>query len=158
MTLHDPFVRSSLGGWTKRVRRRLGRRGHVPRGRGQAASGAPVRQRYRRQLSRIERNLAADAPPLKSMFEMFNQLNEGERLAGVERVPPPAWPPIGWPRPPAYVAVLLALAAVMTMCLILSTQVHSAVRPCAATSAPSPGTATAPVRPLGCPAYATTDK
>lgn len=158
MTLRDPFVRSSLGGWTKRVRWRLGRRGLAPHVRGRAALGTPVRQRYRRQLSRIERNLAADAPPLKSMFEMFNQLNEGERPVGVERVPPPAWSPIEWPRPPAYVAVLLALAAVVTMCLILGTQLHSVVRPCAATSAPSPGTATAPVRAVGCPAYATTDK
>jgi ferric-dicitrate binding protein FerR (iron transport regulator) len=117
-----------------------------------------VRQRYRRQLSRIERNLAEDAPALKSMFAMFNQLSAGERPVTVERVPARAWSSPEWRRPPAFVAVLLALAAIVALCLTLSTKVHTVVRPCAATAATA-ATAVAPpagaqVRGLNCPAYA----
>ena len=152
MTMHDPFVRPSLGGWAGRVRWRLGRRGLVSRSPERGGPDAPVRQRCRRQLSRIERNLAEDAPALKSMFAMFNQLSAGEQPVTVERVPARVWSSPEWRRPPACAAVLLALAAIVTLCLILSTKVHTVVRPCAATAAAA--TAGAQVRDLNCHAYA----
>jgi hypothetical protein len=156
MTLHDPFVRSSLGGWRRRFHWRPRLRGLVPRGRGQAGPSAPVRRGYRRKLARIERGLVTDAPALTSLFTMFNQLSAGEQAAGVERVPVPGWPPPAWPRPPAYLAVLLALAAIMTLCLTLGSQVHN-VRPCTATATAAPAAASgSPVRGLSCPAYANT--
>jgi hypothetical protein len=158
MTMHDPFVRTSLGGWAVRVRWRLGRRGLVPRARERGGPDAPVRQRYRRQLSRIERHLAEDAPALKSMFAMFNQLSAGEQPVTVERVPARGWSSPEWRRQPALVAVLLALAAIVTLCLTLSTKVHTVVRPCVATTATAAtavaATAGAQVRDLNCHAYA----
>ena len=97
-----------------------------------------------------ERALVADTPALSSKFALFNHLTKGERPIGLEQLPASAWP-----RPrPAHLAVVLALAAIVTLCLTLSTQIHSMVRPCQATSAAGAG-AYAPVRGLNC-AYATT--
>ncbi len=150
MTMHDPLVGMGYGwGWGWRVRWPGARHGHGGRA---AWPGAPVRPCSRRKLASIERALMADTPALSSKFAMFNDLTRGERPVGVEQLPVPAL------RPPRamYVAVLLALAAVVTLCLTLSAQFRT-VRPCAAAG----GTATssnAPARGASCDAYAYTGK
>jgi hypothetical protein len=107
-----------------------------------AGPGARVRGPYRRKLAAIERALVADTPALSLKFALFNHLTNGERPVGVEQVSASAWP-----RPRlAQLAVLLALAAIVTMCIALSAHFHPAVRPCAATAA-----ASAPVHGQGCP-------
>jgi hypothetical protein len=116
----------------------------------QGGSGPLGSARERRRLSGIERALAADTPALASMFTMFSRLTEGERPAGLERVPPRAWP---GPRA-VHLAILLALAAVAALCLTLSTQLHSAARSCTGTAAAT--STSAPVRSVTCHAYATT--
>ena len=109
-----------------------------------------MRAGRRRQLAAIERALMADTPALSAKFALFNHLTAGERPVGVELVSGP-----GRSRPrAAYLAVLLALAAVVTLCLTLSAQLHPAVRPCAVTA--TAGAASSPVRGPGCPAYANT--
>jgi hypothetical protein len=107
-----------------------------------------VRVPHRRRLAAIERALAADAPVLSSKFDMFNHLTRGERAVGMEPVSVRAWP-----RPRPVVAILLALAAIATLCVTLSTQIHTAVRPCSANTA---GATYTPVRGVGgvnCRAY-----
>jgi hypothetical protein len=109
-----------------------------------------VRAPYRRKLAKIERTLMADTPALSSKFALFNHLTRGERPVGVERLPSPRARPRA-----AYVAALLALAAIATMCLALSAQVRTAVRTCqpaAVTGASAHG----PARELNCNAYANT--
>jgi hypothetical protein len=148
MTLHDPFARLGYR-WAGRVRWIRTRRALDRVVLERPGPGDRVRARYRRELASIERRLAADAPVLSSKLAMFNQLTAGEPSAGVERLSPPAWP-----RPRrAHLAVLLVLAAIVTLCIALSAQVRPAVHPCQV--AASAGTsAYAPVRALGCPAYA----
>jgi hypothetical protein len=145
MTMHDPFVGMGYG-WGWRVRWPGARRG--PGGQG---PGGPVRAPYRRKLAQIERTLIADTPALSSKFALFNHLTRGERPVGVEQLPSR-----GRRRPrAAHVAVLLALAAIVTMCVALSAQVRTAVRTCqpAAVTGTSPH---APTRGLNCNAYANT--
>jgi len=110
-----------------------------------------VRAPYRRKLAKIERTLMADTPALSSKFALFNHLTRGEQPVGVERLPSPARARPG----AAYVTVLLALAAIVTMCLALSAQVRTAVRTCqpAAVTGASPH---APAHELNCNAYADT--
>jgi hypothetical protein len=172
MTMHDPFIGMGYG-WGWRVRW-LGA-GPRPGGRPDGP-GAPVRASYGRQLAKIERSLIADTPVLATKFAMFNQLTGGEQATGAE--PLPARPsstlplastlilrvlPSDFPgrtqnkstRRAAYLTVLLALAAVVTLCLALSAHARTVVRPCHAvggtgTSAPSP------LRGASCAAYATT--
>jgi hypothetical protein len=133
--------------------------------------------RARRRLAAIDRRLAAETPRLASMFAMFNRLAAAEPV-GAERMPARTWP-----RPRlAQVAFLATLAAIVALCVVLSTQVHSVMRTClssapAASSAASPaapppapsatsqsaGRASGPsefssVRGLNCQAYATTNK
>jgi hypothetical protein len=135
--------------------------------------------RARRRLAAIDRGLAAETPRLASMFAMFNRLANAEPV-GAERLPARTWP-----RPRlAQVAFLATLAAIVALCVVLSTQAHSVMRTClssASSSAPaapagpaaspaapsatsqSAGRATgpsefSPVRGLNCQAYATTNK
>ena len=147
MTMHDPFVGMGYG-WGWRIRWPGARRGP---GGAPPGPGGRVRAPYQRELSKIERTLIADTPALSSKFALFNHLTRGEQPVGVEQFPSPAWP-----RPrAAYLAVLLALAAIVTLCLALSAQVRTAVRPCQATA----GTGTsapAPARGHTCSAYANT--
>ena len=147
MTMRDPFAGTGYG-WSWRVRwpATTHRPGRQPRG-----PGGPVRAPYRRKLARIERTLMADTPALSSKFALFNHLTRGERPVGVEQLPAP-----GRRRPrAAYVAMLLALAAIATMCLALSAQVRTAVRPCQ--HAAAAGTSThALTRASACDAYANT--
>jgi hypothetical protein len=147
MTMHDPFVGMGYG-WSWRVRWPGTR--HRP-GRQPQGPGAPVRAPYRRKLARIERTLMADTPALSSKFALFNHLTRGERPVGVERLPS-----AGRRRPrAAYVAVLLALAAIVTMCVALSAQVRTAVRPCQPAAAT--GTSShALTHEANCGAYANT--
>jgi len=147
MTMHDPFVGMGYG-WGWRVRWPGARRG--PGGQ-RPGPGEPVRAPYRRKLAQIERTLMADTPALSSKFALFNHLTRGERPVGVEQLPSR-----GRRRPrAAHVAVLLALAAIVTMCVALSAQVRTAVRTCqpAAVTGTSPH---APTRGLNCNAYANT--
>jgi hypothetical protein len=96
----------------------------------------------------IERTLMADAPSLSSKFTMFNQLTDGERPAGAERVTQASWP-----RPrPTYVAAILVLAAIVALCLTLSARYHPVTRPCPGTAAAGTS-ASAQVRDLPCRAY-----
>jgi hypothetical protein len=147
MTLHDPSVGMSYG-WDWHFRWSWARRGLGPFRRKPRGPGARVRVPYRRRLAALERGLAADAPALKSKFAMFNDLTRGERAVGVEQISVRAWP-----RPRPVVAILLALAAIATLCVTLSTQIHTAVRPCSANAA---GATYTPVRGVGgvnCHAY-----
>ena len=148
MTMHDPPVGMGYG-WSWRVRWPGARHGYGGR---PAWPGAPVRPCSRRKLAAIERALMADTPALSSKFAMFNHLTRGEPPVGVEPLPVPA---LRRPRA-VYLAVLLALAAVVTLCLTLSAQFR-AVRPCQAAA----GTATSSnslTRGASCDAYAYTGK
>jgi hypothetical protein len=161
MSLRDSTTRPA--GWTWRARWRAGWR-LAWRGLRRAGAARPAalrcgRWRTRRLLREIEGPLAADTPALASMFEMFNQLTAGERAAGVERLPGPgllARTSRGEAgrQQPAYIAVLLALAAIATLCLTLSLRVHSATRPCRV-AASAQANSYAPVRDLTCQSYAT---
>jgi len=148
MTMHDPFVGMGYG-WGWRVRWPGARRG--PGGQ-RPGPGGPVRAPYRRKLAQIERTLMADTPALSSKFALFNHLTSGERPVGVEQLGSPAG------RRPwaAHVAVLLALAAIVTMCLALSAQVRTAVRPCQAAAATGTSGGHALTREVPCNAYANT--
>jgi hypothetical protein len=146
MTLHDPSVGMSYG-WHWRFRWSWGRHGPGLFRRKPKGPGARVRVPYRRRLAAIERSLAADAPALSSKFAMFNHLTKGERAVGVELISMRAWP-----RPRPGVAILLALAAIVTLGVTLSTQVHSAVRPCGASAAAGAANYM-PVRGVNCHAY-----
>jgi hypothetical protein len=154
MTTQDPFARMGRRTRWFSLRRGLGLpNSKLPRLKlsrpYQPRPGLRASARERRRLARIERALTADMPVLASMFTMFNRLTAEERPAGVERVPPPAWP-----RPRAvHLAVLLALAAIAALCLTLSIQLHSAARSC---SGAAGMTTSAPVRSPTCHAYATT--
>ena len=129
-----------------------------------ARSGRDGTWRVRRRLAVIDRRLAAETPRLASMFAMFNQLAAAEPV-DTERLPARAWP-----RPRlVQVAFLATLAAIVAMCVVLSTQAHTVMRTCltsasassTASPAASPSTgsfAFAPMRGLNCQAYATTNK
>ena len=151
MTMHDPSVGMSYSRGRRarwfRPRRALGRLWRRP-----AGPGAPVRLPYRRKLAVIERALVTDAPGLSTKFALFNHITRGEQPVGLEQLPGPAWP-----RPArAHLAVLLALAAIVTLCLTLGGQARPSVRPCG--GAGTGTTASAPVRGLSCPAYASTNQ
>ena len=149
MTMHDPFVGMGYG-WSWRVRWPGTR--HRPGGRPRGPGG-PVRAPYRRKLARIERTLMADTPALCAKFALFNHLTRGERPVGVEQLPSR-----GRRRPrAAYVAVLLALAAIAAMCVALSAQVRTTVRPCQPATATG-ASAHALTRAASCDAYANTNK
>jgi hypothetical protein len=170
MSVDDIFARSSRDGvW--HVRSRLIRRGLGLPGPGRRGPGGRGRltARARRRLTAIDRALAVETPRLASMFGMFNQLAAAEPV-GAERLPARAWP-----RPRlAQVAFLATLAAIVALCVVLSTQVHSVMRTClssassSASPAASPATSPAagvsgpsafsPARSLSCQAYATTNK
>ena len=112
----------------------------------------PMRVTYRRELAAIERRLAADAPDLAAKLAMFSELGGGEAPAGAERVPPPAWARRGWTRPRmVYLAVLLVLAAIVTLCVYPSGHGRPAIRPCQAAASAYAG-----ARGLACNAYANT--
>jgi hypothetical protein len=171
MSTHDSVTRYGQGRtWRTRLRlawRSL--RAVVPWRRG---SAGPVRagRRERRRLSSIEWALAAEAPQLASMFEMFAQLAVGESHDGAERLPRSAR---RGPRR-AQVALLLAFASLVALCVTLSFRVHPGSRSCLAsapsTSAASPGSSSSPgfraagavaylpARVPGCPAYPTYSK
>lgn len=152
MTRHDPFARPGRGRTRRRLRLPgLRRRPRLPGSRWPGPA-RPVRMslratvRGRRDLAAINGALVADAPQLASMFDMFNRLTRAERPVGVERLRGR-----GWPRPTSVqIALLAALAAIATLCIAASTQIHTVVRPCLASAA-----SYAPVRDLGCQAYAT---
>jgi hypothetical protein len=152
MTLPDPSIGMTYG-WDWRVRWFRSRRGLGRLRPRPAGPGSPVRLPYRRKLAAIEHALVSDTPGLSTRFDLFNHLTRGERPVGVERLPGPAWP-----RPRrAHLAVLLALAAIVTLCLTLGEQARTAIRPCAA-SAAGGTTVSMPVRGLSCPAYANTNQ
>lgn len=149
MTMHGPFVGMGYG-WGWRVRWRGA--GHRP---GPRSAGPRVRVRfrapYRRKLAAIERGLTTGTPALSAKFAMFNQLAGGEPPVGPEQLPRPV---LRGPRA-MYLAMLLAAAAIAAMCLALSAQVRTAVRPCQA-AAFTGTSAQTPARDPGCPAYART--
>jgi hypothetical protein len=192
MSLHDLFTQAGRDRARRRFRLRLARRGLGLPGLPRRGTGQPRREpgcsarataRRRRRLAAIDRALAREAPRLASMFAMFNELG-AEEPVGAERLPSRAWP-----RPRlAQVAFLATLAAIVALTVVLSTQVHSVMRPCLASAfaasgasasppaspfAPSPGSSSAsagqpggasalaafvPVRGLSCEAYATPSK
>jgi len=175
MSTHDSIIRSGQGRtWRApwRLAWRLLRAGMLWR----RAAGRPVRvgRRERRRLTAIEYALAAETPQLASMFEMFAQLAVGESHDGAERLPwltRPGRRPVRGPRR-AHVALLLAFASLVALCVTLSFRVHASPRNCLAstsstssTSAGSSGSiafrATAayvPGRMPGCRAYPTYSK
>jgi hypothetical protein len=147
MTMRDPFAGTGYG-WSWRVRWPGTRRRP---GRQPAGPGGQVRAPYRRELAKIERTLMADTPALSSKFALFNHLTRGEQPVGVEQLPSSTWP-----RPrAAYLGVLLALAAIAAMCVALSAQVRTAVRPCHPAAATGTSAHALP-RGLTCNAYAVT--
>jgi hypothetical protein len=150
MTTHDPSIGMTYG-WEWRIRWFRSRHGLGRLWPRPAGPGAPVRLPYRRKLAAVEHALLLDRPGLSTRFDLFNHLTRGERPIGVEQLPGPAWP-----RPRrAHLAVLLALAAIVTLCLTLGAQARTAIRPCSATAGGG-ATVSGPVRGLSCPAYANT--
>jgi hypothetical protein len=83
------------------------------------------------------------------MFTLFNRLTAGEGAVGLEQLPPPRSRLRG-----VHLAVLLTLAAVVALCLALSTQVHTVLKPCPA-SAAATSAGFVPVHTMSCSAYAT---
>jgi len=92
-----------------------------------------ARRRFRRRLAAIDRALAKETPRLASMFAMFNQL-AAEEPVGTERLPSRAWPRPGL----AQFAFLATLAAIVALSVVLSTQVHSVMRPCLTSASATP--------------------
>jgi len=137
MSLHDLFTHGGRAR-ARRFRLRLARRElGLPGPPGRWPGGARSAARGRRRLAAIDRALATETPRLASMFAMFNDLAAGEPV-GAERLSSRAWSR-SWPRPrPTHVAILATLAAIATLCVVLSTHVHS-VRPCLVSAAASPG-------------------
>jgi hypothetical protein len=96
----------------------------------------------RRTLRAMEDALAADAPKLASMFEVFNLLTRYERPVGIEPLRsatplvqaslmsrgPRGRATRGRPRRMAAIAALVALAVLASVCLALSTQFRPAGR------------------------------
>jgi Protein of unknown function (DUF3040) len=158
MTMQDPSARLSRDAARSRRRRLLpaGLRLSGLRLRRRRGSEVRLRERSRRQLAALDRALAAEAPGLASMFVLFNQFNKGEDPAGPERVPAPVRP-----RPQrTHIAVLLVLAAIVALCIALSTQIHAPVPPCPSSAGTSASASAVPatgplVQELSCPAYAT---
>lgn len=134
MSLHDLFTQAGRDRARRRFRLRLSRRvlglpGLPRRGvRGTVRMSA----RGQRRLAAMGRALATETPRLASMFAMFNELAGGEPV-GAERLPSRTWPRPGL----AQVAFLATLAAIVALCVVLSTQVHSVMRPCLAVASPS---------------------
>ena len=141
MCMQDPFT------WSRHVRRARRIRWQWRR----KAPQAPVRMPYRRRLAAIERALMADAPVLASKFSVFNELTDGERPLGAERVPGPARPRLR----PRQVALFLVLAVIAAACLTLSTQIHPVERGCPAAATAGTSASYTPVRGLACHAYPT---
>jgi hypothetical protein len=185
MSLHDLFTQAGRHRARRRFRLRLSRRAPGLPGLPRRGARAAVRvsARGQRRLAAMGRALTTEAPRLASMFAMFNELAGGEPV-GAERLPSRTWPRPGL----AQVAFFATLAAIVALCVVLSTQVHSVMRPCLASASPSssasqkaplsavpsaspPATPVAgratgasgsaafvPVRDLNCQAYATTSK
>jgi hypothetical protein len=130
MSLHDLFTQAGRDRARRRFRLRLARRRlglpGLP-GRPWRGPGCSTRAtaRRRRRLAAIDRALATETPRLASMFAMFNQLVGGEPVAA-ERLPSRTWP-----RPRlVQVAFLATLAAIVALSVVLTTKVHSVMRPC----------------------------
>ena len=151
MSTHDSIIRSGQGRtWRApwRLAWRLLRAGMLWR----RAAGRPVRvgRRERRRLSAIEYALAAETPQLASMFEMFAQLAVGESHDGAERLPRLARSrrrPVQGPRR-AHVALLLAFASLVALCVTLSFRVHPSTRNCLASTASASSTSPGSAGPL----------
>lgn len=133
MSLHDLFTQAGRDRARRRWRLRLARRRlglpSLPRlpGLPRRGPGCSTRAtaRRRRRLAAIDRALARETPRLWSMFAMFNELTAAEPVRA-EQLPPRTWP-----RPRlAQVAVLATVAALVAMCVVLSTTVHGVIRPC----------------------------
>lgn len=147
MYIHDPFP------WTGHTHRT----GRIPWQRGwgrRPGPGALVRVPYRRRLAAIERELTANAPALSSKFAVFNHLTDGERPVGAEQVSSHGRPRLRI----LYLAALLgALAALVALCVTLTTQLRPTARPCqvsaAGTVATAAGSTHTLVRGVPCPAY-----
>ena len=147
MSTHDSIARSGQGRTWRAPWRLAWRvlRSCVPWRRGAAR---PVRagRRERRRLSVIECALAAEAPRLTAMFEMFAQLAAGESRDGAERLPRSARSRRAHVAPRrAHLVLLLAFASVVALCVTLSFRVHPSPRACLASS-PSPSSRVVPVR------------
>jgi hypothetical protein len=167
MSTHDSITRSGQGRtWRARLRLAWRRSLHaVLPWRRVADRSVRAGRRERRRLSVIEYALVAEAPQLASMFAMFAQLSSGESHDGAERLPKATF---RGPRR-AHVALLLAFASIVALCVTLSFRVHPGSRSCpsSATSSASSGAsrspafraaAFAPVRMPGCRAYPTYSK
>ena len=138
MSLHDLFTQAGRDRARRRFRLRLARRrlslpGRSRRGARRGTSGSVrASARGQRRLAAMGRALATETPRLASMFAMFNQL-AGEEPVRAERLPPRAWPRPGL----AQIAFLATLAAIVALCVVLSTQVHGVMRPCLAAGSTS---------------------
>jgi len=171
MSTHDSITRSGQGRtWRARLRLawRRSLRAVMPWRR---VAVRPVRagRRERRRLGVIEYALVAEAPQLASMFAMFAQLSSGESHDGAERLPKATF---RGPRR-AHVALLLAFASIVALCVTLSLRVHPGSRGCLTSTASSAtsgasrspafraagaAAANAPVRMPACRAYPTYSK
>ena len=157
MSTHDSITRYGQGR-TWRARWRFAWRSlrTVVPWRRESARPVCVGRRERRRLSAIECALAAETPKLASMFEMFAQLAVGESHDGAERLMRPARSRPGPRR--VHVALLLAFASIVALCVTLSFRVHPNSRTClgatsAAPSAPSAAAQTHALRAGGTAAY-----
>jgi hypothetical protein len=150
MTLHDPFAgprrKTSPHSFIHSFIQKLlcGTSGGSRRpGTDPASLSSPDRGRERRRLAALDRRLAADAPHLAAMLDIFNQLSAGEAIGSEELPEPPRQPaPARRARPrPLHIAVLVSLAVAAALCYALSAQLHAAVRPCLAPGASAPASA-----------------
>ena len=137
MSTHDSITRYGQGR-TWRARWRFAWRSlrTVVPWRRESARPVRVGRRERRRLSAIECALAAETPKLASMFEMFAQLAVGESHDGAERL---MRPPRSRPGPRrVHVALLLAFASIVALCVTLSFRVHPNSRTCLGTTSAAP--------------------
>jgi hypothetical protein len=153
MKLHDPFTRLSRD-TARRYRLRDIRLQRARRAAGSLRSAplsARAREREERRLVVLGRALAADAPRLESMLDVFNQLADGEGPVTGERIPVPPRP-----RPHrVHLVVMLGLAVLAGLCFALSTQLHAPQQQCVPTASGSSvttSTAYAQEHGMACPA------
>ena len=153
MTLQNSSTGLGDGRAGRRRPLSLLRRLRVPQARVPYGPGGASAGREGRRIAALDRRLMAEAPALASMYAMFNRLTNGQG--------PSDWEALTAERPrrarphPAHLAVLMVLAAVVALCVTLSTTLHPAGAPGCNPAAGMVAAAQLPVHSAACPSYAT---